>query len=293
MSRFHINFIASIFIIAILLWLPSGSAADATEALILDDETERLDLYESIEMVKDRDMQLELSDITTPQFADQFVSERHINQRNGFFETATWIRFEIENASNQSEWLLEFAFPLVYELDIYRGTNSGYEPVFQGGAVVKPFHEREVNHRYFAVNLDIEPNTSETFYARAVGGGDLHPPIYIWSHDAFFDRTQSELTLLGIFYGIIIVMIVYNLFLYFSLKMRSYFYYVIAMLCTLLGKISINGVGFQYLWSDYPSWNLISTPFWVSLAVFSSYYLHAPFSMSIDIYRNLIDCHTY
>ncbi|MDV2583368.1 ATP-binding protein [Alkalibacillus haloalkaliphilus] len=264
MSHLRKKFITTIFVIAIFLSLPSGTA-NAIEALLIDDDTDRLDLYEGIEMVKDRDMVLELSDITTPQFADHFVSESHIDQRNGFFETATWIRFEIENESNQSDWLLEFAFPLVYELDIYRETNSGYETIFQGGAVVEPFYERDVNHRFFAVNIDIEPNTSETFYARAVGGGDLHPPIYIWSHDAFFDRTQSELTLLGIFYGIIIVMIVYNLFLYFSLKMRSYLYYVIAMLCTLLGKISINGVGFQYLWPDYPGWNLISTPFWVSI----------------------------
>ncbi|MDQ0350298.1 signal transduction histidine kinase [Alkalibacillus filiformis] len=264
MSRLHKNVIASIFVITILLILPSGTA-NAANTLILDDDTDRLDLYDGIEMVKDRDMQLELSDVTTPSFKNQFVSEDEINQRNGFFETANWIRFELENKSNQTDWLLEFAFPLVYELDIYRETNSGFETIYQGGAVVEPFHERDINHRFFAVNIDIEPSTSETFYARAVGGGDLHPPIYIWSHDAFFDRTQSELTLLGIFYGIIIVMIVYNLFLYFSLKMRSYLYYVIAMLCTLLGKISINGVGFQYLWSDYPAWNLISTPFWVSL----------------------------
>src|SRR5690625_6444347 len=61
-------------------------------------------------------------------------------------------------------------------------------------------------------------------------------------------------------------MILYNLFLYFSLRIKSYLYYVIAMSFTLLCIVSINGIGFQYLWPNSPTWNLVSTPVWVSLA---------------------------
>ncbi|GAA0453640.1 ATP-binding protein [Alkalibacillus silvisoli] len=262
MLRVH-KYLWVIIVVSLLAFLPNGTTS-ATGSLKLDSDAEKINLYQSIKMVKDRNMQLEIADVTAPDFANQFVHEDQIDQRGGFFETATWILFEIENESDQADWLLEFAFPLIYELDIYRKSDQGYEQIYQGGAVNFPFDQRKINHRHFVIDLDIEPGSSETFYARAVGGGDLHPPIYIWHPDSFYERTQGELTLLGIFYGIVIVMIAYNLFLYFSLKMRSYLYYVIAMLCTLLGKLSINGVGFQYLWSDFPSWNLISTPFWVS-----------------------------
>src|SRR5690625_7442738 len=50
------------------------------------------------------------------------------------------------------------------------------------------------------------------------------------------------------------------------------------MIFTLLGKISINGLGFQYLWPNAPGWNLISAPVWVPLAcifvlIFSRHFL--------------------
>src|SRR5699024_12072489 len=79
-------------------------------------------------------------------------------------------------------------------------------------------------------------------------------------------KSQSELLLLGILYGISHAIIIYNLFLYFSLRMKSYLYYVLAITFTSLGKVSINGLGYQYLWPNFPYWNMISTTIWVSIA---------------------------
>src|SRR5690625_7196969 len=61
-------------------------------------------------------------------------------------------------------------------------------------------------------------------------------------------------------------MILFKLFLYFILRLKSYLYYVIAITFTLLGKLSINGLAFQYLWPNSPAWNLISESVWVPLA---------------------------
>src|SRR5699024_1484280 len=115
----------------------------------------------------------------------------------------------------------------------------------------------------FVFNLEIEPYESKTYYAVASGSGDLHPPIYVWDKDAFNEKTQMEYALLGTFYGIILVMIIYNLFLYFRLRLTGYLYYVLVISFTLLGKLSINGFGYQYLWPFAPAWNIISAPFWV------------------------------
>src|SRR5699024_889329 len=46
-------------------------------------------------------------------------------------------------------------------------------------------------------------------------------------------------------------------------RLRSYLYYVLVISCTLLGKLSINGFGFQFIWPHAPAWNVVSAPFWV------------------------------
>ena len=114
--------------------------------------------------------------------------------------------------------------------------------------------------------MDIEPNQTKTYYILAHGGGDLHPPIKLWKAESFIEKTQIEFILLGLFYGMISVMILYNSFLYFSLRIKSYLHYVVVITCTMMGQLSINGLAFQYLWPNSPWWNTISTPFWVSLA---------------------------
>ncbi|GAB3796608.1 ATP-binding protein [Virgibacillus kimchii] len=251
-----------------ILTLPTGftdTVFAETNALILDDDTEVLDVYEEMLLFKDREDEITITDLENRIAEIPFVREAEIQQQPGFFMRSNWLRFEVENQSATDEWLLEFAFPLIYELQIYQQADDGMEALYDTGAV-HPFDHRPTLYRNFVFDLEIEPNTTETYFVRAVGSGDLHPPINIWDTPSFLEKQQVELILLGIFYGTVLVMILYNFFLYLSLRMRSYLYYVLVILLTLMGKLSINGLGFQYLWPDFPEWNAIATPVWVSLA---------------------------
>ncbi|MBU9714671.1 ATP-binding protein [Evansella tamaricis] len=256
----------SITLLLILIHIPLANkvSGDRIDPLILDSSTEVTDLYPALYMIRDNDRKYEIQDVANK--VDEFIHSDQMTQKSGFFESHTWLRFEIHNESDQEEWLLEFAFPLIYELNIYSEDESGITELQKAGAAIYPFSQRDIEHRNFIFNIEIDLNETKVFYVLASGGGELHPPINIWNKDSFIQKTQTEFTMLGLFYGVILVMILYNLFLYFSLKLRSYLYYVIVMICTLMGKLSINGLGFQYLWSNYPEWNIISTPLWVSLA---------------------------
>src|SRR5690625_3768338 len=248
----------------LFIFMPNVGAKEI-ETLILNDSTKKQNMYPSIEIIKDRKMKLTIDDIITDEFSKEFIPIDLIKQKKGFFQTANWLRFEVNNQSKQNDWLLEFSFALINDLQVYVKENERVKLLYKAGSDL-PFNQREINHRYFVTNLNIEPGESKIFYALAVGSGDLHPPITIWDKDTYIEKTQREFILLGLFYGIIVVMILYNLFLYFSLRIKSYLYYVIAISFTLLGKVSINGIGFQYLWANSPTWNLVSTPVWVSLA---------------------------
>lgn len=249
----------------IIFSLPIIAKGEENEKLILYPSTEKENLYPSLYIIKDNEKALSIEDITSNDFSNQFIRSDHITQKGGFFEAAKWTRIEIENHSDQEDWLLEFAFPLIYYINIFVADEYGIKELEEAGADF-PFHQRKINHRNFIFNLEIEAGSRQTYYMLVHGGGDLHPPINIWETNAFIEKLQSEFILLGLIYGMIAVMILYNLFLYFSLRLKSYLYYVFAIFCTIMGQLSINGFSFQYFWSNYPEWNLISAPFWVSSA---------------------------
>ncbi len=63
-------------------------------------------------------------------------------------------------------------------------------------------------------------------------------------------NTDLPSFLLGIFFGLMIVMAIYNLLLYFSLRDRAYLLYVGTTIFAILTTVSTNGLGDQYLWPN-------------------------------------------
>jgi two-component system, sensor histidine kinase LadS len=68
---------------------------------------------------------------------------------------------------------------------------------------------------------------------------------------------------LGIYYGVLIVMMPYNLFLFFSVRDVSYFYYIFYVVFVSLYQAGIDGLAFQFLWPRSPEIELRSVLFFV------------------------------
>lgn len=62
--------------------------------------------------------------------------------------------------------------------------------------------------------------------------------------------TDSRSLLLGVFFGLMVVMAIYNLLLYFSLKDKAYLLYVGIVIFNILTVQATNGLGEQYLWPE-------------------------------------------
>lgn len=263
-KKYRIFAIIFIFSLSIFLFFTNDIIADSNERLVLESSTTKVNLYSNLSILNDREKELTISDITSPSTKDKFLPLDLIEQKRGFFSTAKWLRFEIENQSSfNDEWLLEIAFRLIPEVVLYEETENGINELVHTGTNY-PFQTRDVNHRNFVFNLPIEQETSKVFYMLIHADGDMYPPIRIWNTNSFLNKTQVEFVLLGMFYGITTVMILYNLFLYFGLRMKSYLFYVLTISSTVIVYLQYNGLGYQYIWPNSPFLNSIINPMFVS-----------------------------
>ena len=57
--------------------------------------------------------------------------------------------------------------------------------------------------------------------------------------------TDTRSLLLGVFYGLMIIMAIYNFLLYLSLKDRAYILYVGATVFAILTTVATNNLGYQ------------------------------------------------
>ncbi len=113
-----------------------------------------------------------------------------------------------------------------------------------------PFNTRDVPYRTFVFQLPLAPANETTIYLRFESQADMTLPLTLWSLDAFARASEAESLKLGIFYGILIIMVFYNLFLMLSLRDKSYFYYVICITTFLFHQLLFEGVAYQYLWPN-------------------------------------------
>ncbi len=105
--------------------------------------------------------------------------------------------------------------------------------------------------------------------------------VRISEQNMFEKADRQRLLWQGLFFGIILVMALYNLFILFAVKDISYFYYVLSIVSIGLYFAFYYGFGIEYLWPRSPLWDTfcfaVINPFTgLTRILFTRTYLHTP-----------------
>ncbi len=167
----------------------------------------------------------------------------------GYSSAVYWFRFAINNPTKETrEWYLELTYPNLDRLDLFIPNTKGSFTVKQSGDQY-PLSRREIKYRNPLFLLDEAPG-SHVYYLRVETTGAVNFSMLMWSPRSFMNFTMNESALVWIFYGIMVIMILYNLFLFISVREKSYFYYVTYILAYTLMQFSLDGLSALYLWPN-------------------------------------------
>ncbi len=116
--------------------------------------------------------------------------------------------------------------------------------------VFRPAESREIAHHLFVFSLPIPRDAEQTIYLRFENGAAMTLPLTIWSLHAFNEKSQMGHFGLGLFYGILLVMLGYNLFVFLSLRNKSYVYFVLYLAMAIPAIAYYDGLAPFYLRFD-------------------------------------------
>ncbi|GAC1306884.1 MAG: 7TM diverse intracellular signaling domain-containing protein [Mucilaginibacter sp.] len=175
----------------------------------------------------------------------------------GISPNSIWFRFTITNQSESQKLLLEIAYPLLNEVELFTPDSSNhYRSVLMGQ--ILNFNKRAYKYPNYIFDLDIVKNHAKTYYLRIKGKEQIILPASVNRPATLWQNLNLENLITGIYLGVVIIMVLYNLFIFFSVGDRSYLYYVVYVLFTGLTQIGIKGYTFQYLWPNYPAFEVRS-----------------------------------
>ena len=173
----------------------------------------------------------------------------------GISDAAYWVKTSIKSSIDRDRTLyIEVPFPLLDSIKVYFVKGKMVYKEYETGDIL-PFQSREIDHRNFVFPFDIGANETIDVYFRMDNQGSTILPMRLWSPKDFAERSGREGFGLGLYYGSIGVLLLYNLFLYTSLRKRSYLYYVFYIATYGTFIFSLNGLSFQYIWPQSPELN--------------------------------------
>lgn len=242
--------------ILIVFLIYATSNLFALDPIILTEDTNEYPIGLSLEILEDKEGKLELADVRKPELKHLWLKNKEEVPSFGYSKSAYWVRFKT-NAPLNEKYILEIAFPNLDWIDFYTILNENTTITKKSGDF-RAFKERDVKYRNFTFTLEPYANIEKEYYIRFAGEGSIQLPLIIWSPIAFAGKVNTEMLGLGLYFGTMLVMAAYNLFLWISIRDKSYFYYVIYIFASAFFLLSNTGILYQYFWFGSPAaYNLL------------------------------------
>ena len=184
-----------------------------------------MDVNGQLGYFRDTTQTLTLKDVKKISFTP---SSSEYSPNIGFDRSAHWFKMEVTNQMESTEWLMEVAYAPLDQIDFYLLDNDSIL-VHKTSGDHFPIKDRDLAHRHPIFEFNMMKGESKTVYLRVQSISSVQVPITIWDRNAFL-RTSYKVQLLnGLFYGAMILMILYQLFLFVSTRDKITFYYVLTL----------------------------------------------------------------
>ncbi len=240
------------------------SPAFAAAPIVLDSTSSGASLNGQIELLEDVGAKLNVADMADPAVQQRFVPANG-KASVGQSRNPWWIKVSLQRHRDAPQnWWLEVGSVTQLNMQLYLpGPHTSWTQR-QGGEVVKYAEGRDHPYRRTLFKLPELGEEPVTFYLRTYDPAGNSFPLKVWQLDDLSQLAATENIGLGVIYGIITALLLYNLFIFFSLRDSAYFWYVLATAGALLFIVSMTGHGFQYLWPNHP------VPVWLDRIVLPS-----------------------
>jgi len=189
-----------------------------------------------------------INEVSSPSSLLKFSSSTDENLEFGLTDSFVWLRFRVKNDSDITDWILEFNIHKFYTVEIYSSQGGEAISLEKAFCYTQPFAQREIQEANLAFSQEIMPGAEKIFYIKIKSENSLVIPLILHSKENYLKKMNHMQNLWSAFYGILVVMFLYNILIYFFLRDRNYLYYVVYVFVYSIYLSALSGIGAKYIW---------------------------------------------
>jgi hypothetical protein len=238
------------FLLVFLLFI--GLNAKAQTTITLQDVDKYQVIGKKTSVFQDAHF-LTIDKVLQPEIQAQFKPYTQDVPHFGPLSDAVWFRFDVIKEVEQ-DFYLQVGSAFADSIALYAVTDGKVTETQVGGDNY-PFDERSVKVTTFLFPLNIPKGEKQTYFLRTKTMQPAWFPLRTGTLKAFMEDTHLLDFLQGIYAGFMLLMILYNLFIYFSTKEKIYLYYVAYVVSITWFMFTIYQYIFEFIWPNMPIFN--------------------------------------
>jgi len=184
----------------------------------------------------------------------KFISTNEKMLNLGITNTPYWFKLEftLSNKKPVHSWWLKIDYPPLDYIDVYLYDKNNKLLSLSNTGELRPFINRSVADPAFIEELRLTKEGDYTVYLRIQTEGALQVPIKIINSNKLIEEQYSPILLSGLYYGLFIIILLYNIILYFYTKDKNYLLYITFVTIFVFYQLSLDGIGIAFIWGEYP-----------------------------------------
>jgi len=252
------HFITLVLILQIIN-VSAYSQNTETTVIKLEDGVSHVRVNSLIDFYVDTASTYSIEEISSNEMQNRFqrITDEHIIY--DYLDANIWLRVTIKNLQNihYNSWYFEsWGFDIKKITFYYPNPDGSFSPLSAGFAY--PFFDRHINHKNFNYALNIRPQEERTYYLKINRNYNHQFSFHVRTDERFLSHSLYEYFLLGIYYGVLVLILIFNFYLFFKLRDKLYLYFLCLILACIWFSLGRDGLGFQFLWPNIPEINKFS-----------------------------------
>ena len=221
--------------------------------VIFKDPSKNLDLYKSqIYFLEDYSDTLKyLNVIKSNKF--QLLPGSGMVPNFGITTSSFWIKLNIRNETDFYPLILKLNQATIDYVEFYETDHYSNKVNLKIIGEQQSFFIRDYFTPEYLFDLHIPKAKTKTVYLKLKCKENTQVPLVIGTRISFFNTATLSNLASGIYIGIMFVMILYNLFVYTTVRDKSYIIYSLYIILVLLVQTNEQGYTFQFIWPNFPS----------------------------------------
>jgi hypothetical protein len=255
MSRSGMNLIGKRIILLIffirLLAVSEGSLAGVANKLISENREYAFNLNDFL-ILFDSHEKVSIEEVS--KLPDSKFDFNYKNFNDNIHQSL-WLKLNFTaNEGLDEKWIFEMFNHRAAEIILFVEKEKGSFVAIDTIGLEIPFYERNLHHRFPAFQIPVEKGNN-TIFIKYRSSSYLGLSAQMKPYQDFINYSNRYYFIIGGFYLVLFILVLYNFLFFLSTHDRIYLYYILFVLVSALECLKVDQIGFALLAPDYPAVN--------------------------------------